>query len=177
MESIERTSASPDIYGLVIASTFGNLVDLYWLALASFQNTLEDISGSDGRVEYLVSLRCKLIEVCQEMDDLLSGMPGGVAAGHRLAVAMECGMPNFGVSAGDIAELSCFTLHEAPHDELQAALLAFGESFVRRLPGQIPDAQGPLGQGQTLRAMRNWSAAAAKTGDQLDFLAERFRQF
>jgi len=176
MEPVVRNSPSPDANGLVIAPAFGNLVDLYWLALASLQNILEDVAGSDGRLEYLTSLRCRLIEVCQEMDDLLSGTLGGVTTGHRLAVALERGMPHFGVSARSVAERLYFVPPEMLHDELQAALLEFGKNFARRLPGQIPDAQGPLGQGKTLRAMRNWSATAAKTGDDLGFLADRFRR-
>ena len=62
------------------------------------------------------------------------------------------------------------------YDELQIDLLAFAEAFARKLPGQIPDAQGPFGQGQILRAMRNWSVTAGKVGDDISFLAERFRQ-
>lgn len=174
METDTCVKSSPDSQRVMIAATLANLVDLYWLALAPIQNILEDIAGSDGRLEYLISLQCKLIEVCQEMDDLLAGVPSQRSNRHRLAVALERGLPHLGMSAGDLMD-RLITHSEMQHDELQAALLAFGQTVVGHFPGQIPDAQGPLGQAQTLRAMRNWSVAAIKTGDDLGFLAERFR--
>jgi len=176
MDAVAQTSSTSHTHGPVIASAFRSLIDLYWLTQVSFRNVLEDIAGADGRIEYLISLRARLIEVCLEMDDLLSGASVGVTEGHRLAVALERGMPHFDVSARDLVERLCFARPEIMHEELQTALLAFGESFVRRLPGHIPDAQGPLGQGQIIRAMRNWSIAAEKTGDDLSFLSERFRR-
>jgi hypothetical protein len=176
MDAIARVPVALDAQGVVVTRAFGDLVDLYWLALASFRTILEDIEGADGRHEYLISLRCKLVEVCQEMDELLAGTPGCAGAGHRLAIALVDGMPHFGLNAREVVERLYFACADVPNDELQAALLAFGDIFARRLPGQIPEAQSPVGQGQTLRAIRNWSAAAGKTGTDLGFLAARFRE-
>jgi hypothetical protein len=161
---------------LLITPQFTDLVDFYWLALVLFQNTLEDIAGADGRSEYLLSLRCRLAEIAHEMDALLSGIRQTVGPGHRLAAVLARGLPHFGLNRLEVAQQLRFDRFEIDYLELQTALLTFGSAVERKLPGQIPDAQGPLGQGQMLRAIRNWSVTASKMGVDLGFLAERFRR-
>lgn len=160
---------------LTVHTGFAAAVDLYWLALASLRNVLEDVAGADGRVEYLYGLRTRLIATGYEIDCLISGRKS-VAKEHQLAVALESGLPSLGLSAADIVGRLAFDTATPDTEQLKSAMFAFGDVLLRALPGDIPESQGPSGQGQILRAMRLWSKIAASTGDDLGFLANRFRE-
>lgn len=159
----------------VLANSYRSAVDLYWSALSHLQNVLEDVSGADGRLEYLRALATRLVVVLQQMDAVLdSGV--AVRPGHEAAFALEHGLR--------FCRMSGETLVEALHvddEQVVAEVLAhdaaqLGRRALTYLPGALPEAQGTSGQRQIIRAMRNWSLAAADTGDDLGFLAERLHE-
>jgi hypothetical protein len=151
-------------------------VDLYWMAQIYIQNALEDIEGADGRVEYLHGLRYRLAGALQFVDSAAWPHDRLIPDEHRAAFALDHGVRFLGLNGADLAER--LLMHEATPspEDLGRALADLCRSALEMLPGRIPAAQGPQGQREVLRAMRNWSQAAEQTGDDLGFLAERLEE-
>ncbi|MFN7265812.1 MAG: DUF6031 family protein [Phenylobacterium sp.] len=159
--------------GSIVAASLTAAVDLYWMALLNIQNCLEDIEGADGRRDYLGSLRYRLVEALQDMDGVLWPTDLAVTPSHRAAFALQNGLRMLDLSGPRLcARIGLGEDWDA--SRLQKELLALGADGLCVLPGDIPSAQGPQGQREVIRAMRTWSAAAVKTGDDLAFLASRF---
>jgi len=149
-------------------------VDFYWVALAVLKNIVEDIEGADGRLEYVLSLRCRLVEVLQQMDSILSPANRSVGRDHRLVLALTEGISFLDLSGAQLASALRFAEPNLSYADCRDCLLSFCNEVLGVIPGPIPDAQGPLAQRQVLRAMRDWSKAAEAIGSDLSFLEARF---
>ncbi|MDP3745636.1 MAG: DUF6031 family protein [Phenylobacterium sp.] len=161
---------------VIYSANYATAIEAYWLALSHFRSILEDVEGVEGRDQYLVALRYEIAEKLQEVDALLTGTASEVGPAHRLAYALEHGYVAFGLSGAAVREAMGFDQRQVSFDVLHEAVLAFGRRVLEDLPGEIPDTMGPSGQRQVIRAMQNWSVAAAATGDDLGFLAARFEE-
>ncbi|KQZ15497.1 hypothetical protein ASD44_16615 [Mesorhizobium sp. Root554] len=159
---------------LVISNSFENLVDFFWSAGTGIRSILEDIGGAGNQPEYLKALRLLLVETLQKMGHAFPGSGASVAPGHELAFALQHGLPVFNIGSAELVRAVCLDRPDASAETLCAALLSFGNGLIEQLPGDVPDGMGTSSQRQILRAMRNWSAAAADTGADLGFLAKRF---
>lgn len=158
---------------MLLGRSLVTAIDFYWTAFSKFKNALEDIEGADGRQEYLLSLRYKLVEALQQMDAALSEPNLAVKAEHRLSFALEHGLKFLDMDGITLVKTLRLDEPEISYEDLHQCLLAFGDSVISQLPGEIPDALGSAGHREVLRAMRGWSKAAAETGDDLGFLAAR----
>lgn len=170
--------SSPDVAEkpadvVLLTGSLVQAVDTYWNALTHFQNTLEDIAGADERLEYLLALRLRLVVALHQIASATAGSWSDVASEHQAAHMLEAGAP--GLQLDGPAVVRGVGLDRSPWTAaaLQAQLLAFGQSVLARLPGDIPEAQGTSGQRQIIRAMRDWSSAAEARGEDLSFLAAR----
>lgn len=156
---------------VLVAASFRGLVDCYWLALADFQNILEDVSGADGRIEYLRMLGLKLASSLKGMEQALINPGAAIDEAHLLALAFRDGVSEFDISSDDLRAGLALETEDA--EDLKTALLKFGSSVLTRMPGDIPEAQGTTGQRQILNAMRDWSVTSEAVGEDLGFLAAR----
>jgi hypothetical protein len=157
----------------IVAQSLTATMDFYWVAFTTFKNILEDVEGADGRIEYVVSLRYKLIEVLQEMDASLSKARLGVRQEQRLPFALGHGIDFLGIGGDEL--IHHLRLHEnnLSYEDIQKCLLIFGDFVIRNLPGKLPNAQGSVGRREVLQAMRRWSNASDATGDDMGFLSSR----
>lgn len=172
----ERTKLAQDYSygsGIIAGPDLRGLIDLYWHGLSHVQNCLEDIEGSDGRHEYLTALRLRLVGMLYAMESALKGDHSTKAEIHQAALALENGVPTFGLTGEVLVELLHFKRPDVSAQELKDALLSLGEQVLARLPGDLPAAQGSSGQREVIRAMQLWSKAAEANGSDIGFLAER----
>lgn len=170
------TPRSPKAADRVLVTTgLIPMIDGYWNALTHLQNTLEDIAGADGRLEYLLALRFRLLAALQLVDAALGGRDRRAEEAHQVAFVLEHGAPSLGLAPEAVITGAALDRARADAADLQAGLLRFGAAVLARLPGDIPEAQGTTGQRQVIRAMRDWSVAAAAVDEDLGFLAERLQ--
>jgi hypothetical protein len=160
---------------VLLASSLAATVDVYWMVLLYIQNAIEDIEGADGRLEYLHGLKYRLVEALQGLDGALWPQDRAVEPAYRAPYALEHGIRFLDLD-GEQLRARIVGRGSTDFGQLQAALLSLAQTAIDRLPGKVPEAQGATGQRQIIRAMRDWSAAAAITGDDLGFLAERFEE-
>jgi hypothetical protein len=171
MSNGEELTPDGKISVAITAQNLRGAVELYWTALADFQNVLEDINGADGRQEYVWGLRLKLLIELHRMDAALGGHPTAMP-GHMVAFVLDQGAPRLGLSAKEVQ--IAVQMDSSDNDlRLLAALGDFVEQVLARLPGRIPPAQSPNGQREVIRAMQAWSKIATARVEDLQFLAER----
>ncbi len=147
-------------------------VEFCWRLCTYFQSLGEDLDGIDGRAAYFENLRIRIVETTCELEALRSGeLPPGAA--HRLALALEQGLPQTAGVGGDaLVDL----LWDDPALPLAARQDALREIFRTVLdcgPGPVANPFAPSGQRQILKALQGWSDLGADCGEDLAFLAGR----
>lgn len=150
------------------------VIDCYWSGLSHLQNTLEDVEGADGRIEYARALRMRLLSVAFRMDR--AGSDALPAAAHQAALTLQYGLQRFGLTGEEVYKALLFSQPSASAEDLTMALKALIARLLSVMPGEIPQAQGTTGQREILRAMRMWSVSAEALGHDLGFLAGRLQE-
>lgn len=161
--------------GPVFARSMLELVEGYWAAFVHLQNCLEDVAGSDGRLDYLQALRLKVLAEVEAVDSALAGSAAAADQVHAAARAVEQGLPTLQVSAGVLCERLLLQAAPGTAGDLEAALIEVGELVLGQLAGELPAAQGRSGQREIIRALRLWSSAAEVRGHDLGFLGARLQ--
>jgi hypothetical protein len=164
------------VHGVVIGPSLVSVIDHYWFGLTELQNCLEDVSGADGRLEYLLALRWKLIGVLVALEGALMTEASLVGEPHRAAYALAQGLPRLGLSAEALRIRLGFDDPNLSAEALAQTLLAVGRGVIAGMPGDLPAAQGSTGQREVIRAMRLWSKAAEVNHEDIGFLAERLQE-
>jgi hypothetical protein len=159
--------------GFILAQSLTSAIDFYWVAFTKFENVIEDIEGADGRKEYLLSLRYRLIEVLQEMDAALSKDDIVIKQEQRLPFVLENGLSFLGIEGVELVSILKLDKINLSYQDIQECLLSFGHFVINQLPGNLPNAQGLTGRREVLQAMQRWSKAADATGDNISFLSSR----
>jgi hypothetical protein len=162
----------------ITTSDLRGAIDLYWLAMVHVRNILEDVEGSDGRLGYLEGLRYKLIVVAAEMDAIITGRTKIDSSRERYAAALSVGLPGFGWTEANLADLAGFGPAETQTDytTLKNALVSFCNAIIDHLPGDLPNAQGVEAQRNMLTAMQRWQVIADNRGEDLAFLEKRLME-
>jgi hypothetical protein len=159
----------------VFARSMLELVEGCWQAFVHLQNCLEDIAGSDGRIDYLHALRPKVLAEVEAVDAALAGRAAVADQVHGAARAIEHGLPTLRLGGPELCDRLLLNDGDCVAEDLEAALLAVGGLVLKSLPGELPAAQGSSGQREIIRALRLWSNAATERGHDLGFLAERLQ--
>jgi hypothetical protein len=137
-----------------------------WLLAVEGRAYLEDLAGGTDQPDLRQAVRLKLLDLLCDVDHRLTGTD--VVGGHQLALALEYGLREVAVlSGGQVVDLFGPDGTDDP-DELR--LVAFWAAVCAAFPGELPDPLQPSGQGQILRALRNWSKLCAATGSDAGFL-------
>ncbi len=157
-------------------SSFDGLINFYWEIIAGLCNIKEDIEGSDGRLMYLMNLRCKLLESLSRLDQYSAGVLEDLNQLESVGDVLTHGVRFLGLSSEQIKDL--FLLNEKPKDaqHLKSSLLQVIDITLASIPGRIPDAQGTQGQREVLHVLRLWSKIAEENGADIGFLAKRFEE-
>lgn len=158
------------------AASARDLIEFHWLIVTNTQHIMEDIDGSSGHVDYLRGLALMLIVYLHEAAKCLAGNHDTMHWCHRLAQAMEEGLPNF--PAIEARALVPYLLHGddgIPEGEYEDHLRDFVTLVQRRLPGNLPATLGPTAQREMLKSLREWSILAAELGTDIGFLEDRLK--
>jgi hypothetical protein len=160
----------------IVFADLTQAIETYWAGLSHLQNILEDVRGADRRIDYLYALRFRLIGVAAMIGEVATHGRVVSHKDHLAGVALERGLPFFGIDATMLAESIGLCGKTLSPEELERRLIALGRHLLAALPGHLPEAQGPGGQRQVIAAMRAWSTAASTTGTDLGFLADRLKE-
>lgn len=159
----------------VITDSPGQLIRVVWSAMTTIRNLLEDAEGADGRIDYLRGVQLSLFEAVQIMDGGLAGPAHRVGADHRLATLLERGAPMLDITAEQVRDELAYAGTETDPAALATRILAWGETVLDRLPGAVPEAQGPQGTREVLTSLRRWSALCERTGQDFAFMSSLLR--
>jgi hypothetical protein len=163
----------PGKCSFVLTQSLSSAMEFYWVAFAKLKNVLEDVEGADGRRDYLLSLRYKLVDVLQEMDGALSKSDLAVRSKQRLPFAFNNGIDFLGISGDELIKHLRLNEINLSYSDLRNCLLDFIDLVISELPGNLPNAQGSAGRREVLQTIQLWSKASESTGNDISFLADR----
>jgi hypothetical protein len=150
-----RISAAIAIEGWVTAA---------WLLAVEGRALIEDHEGGAEQPALRSVVAIALLELLVRVEAHMRGaIPA--ASEHLLALGLEHGVQEpLAISPSQLFELL------AESQEADASLRKLWEEVLDAFPGTLPDPLQSSGQGEMLRALRNWSSASAAAGLDADFL-------
>jgi hypothetical protein len=130
---------------------------------------IEDIEGAAEQPELLAVLRWRFADFLGELDLILRGT-APVDDWHHAALALEYGLSEVADLDGPTLASCCGLGDIGQGSESASSILAFWDGLLASFPGQLPDPLKPSGQGELLRALRNWNKLCVATQTPADFL-------
>ncbi|MEU6357427.1 DUF6031 family protein [Streptomyces sp. NPDC047072] len=141
-----------------------------WLMQVDGRAYVEDLDGGAEQPQLRQVVKLRLLELLAEIDIRLTGAePAG--EGHLLALALEYGLHEVCTATGpELAQL--FDLDQEFGGDLadDAGVRELWNALCEAFPGQIPDPLVASGQGEVLRALRDWSKLCTAAGTDAAFL-------
>lgn len=145
-------------------------VTVGWLLAVEGRAFIEDLHGGTEQPELQFGVALRLLELLAEVDARLAAARP-VDTVHGLAVALEFGLREVATMApADVAETFGVSSGLRPEVGCTEAIDTFWDALLDAFPGHVPDPLLPSGQGEMIRALRNWSKAATAVGRDAGFL-------